>query len=221
MNIFDRARDFLFPKHEEAPADPAERAKRLIEQDRNRIGEFGGHIADVISELKRLQIERRPLQFEVDKWERMKGVAVTVNDEGSLRQAVENRMAAQRKLEAIDAQITEANSLKLKLELSYREAQERIDVASGRVPLLTAQRAGAEMREHLAKADVNGTQADSAEGAVAALEADVVGQQAHAAAYEQMAVGTTAGAGRVAEHAVDVNAVDAEVQAAIAAANGK
>ena len=221
MSIFDKARDFLFPKHEEAPVDATERAHRLIEQDKKRIGEFGGHIADVIAELKRLQAERPPLQADVDKWERLKGVAAGAGDEASVRTAVVTKVAAQKKLEALDAQITEANNIKLNLELSYREAQERIDAASGKVPLLTAQRADAEMREHLAKADVNGPQAESAEGAVAALEADVVGQQAHAAAYETMAVGTVAGAGRVADHAVDVKAVDAEVQAAMAAAKGK
>jgi phage shock protein A len=219
MNILKRARLFLFPhRSEDEPIDPADRARRQVDADRVKVDEFGGHIADVIAEIKRLDYELTLLSDEVAKWGRLKGVAVATGDEAAIRQAVEKRMDAQRRLDVNSGRIAEAKLLKTQLEQSYREAVERIDAAKDRVPLLTAKRAGIDLREQLAAADVNGPQSDSAEGAVAALEEDVAGKEAHASAYEQMAAGTAAGASRVADHTLDAKAVDDEVQAALTAA---
>jgi len=221
MSILDRAREFLTGHKKEqksAPVDPVKMAKTAIERDQASIADFEGHIVDAIAELKRLEAERSPLQAEVDKWDRLKANAAAAGDEDSTRQAVEKKLVAKRRIEAVDARITEARQLRAELEDSLQEARDRLDVAAGKVPLQAAREAGAEMRERMAKSDVDGAQADTAEGAVAALGVDVTDKVAHAAAYEQMAATTAAGAGRVAERAPDVKAVDDEVKTAMAAA---
>ena len=223
MRIVDKVKSWLQPldpdmPRGDEPVDPERAAHAAIDRDQVRIGEFGGHIADVIQEIKRLEGDRTPLQAEVDKWERLKAFAASAGNEDGVRQAVEQKVLIQRRVDAVDTQLAEARSLKSELEQSYQEAQDRVAAASGKVPLLSAKQAGAEMREHLAKADVDGRASDSAEGAVAALEDHVMERGAHAAAYEEMASGTTAAAGRIAESTVDPGAVDAEVRAAMEAA---
>lgn len=223
MPILDSVRRWFRGKQEgERPTvDPSAAARGGLDDAKREVAEFVEKLADLAAELQRLEADVPALRAEVQKWERLKGLAASAGDEGSVRQAVESRMIAERKLAELEGRIEEVSDLRHELDRHRVDAQERIDRTEGRLPVLDAQRAGAHLRERMAEADVNGPLGDSSFAAVDSLEEDVQVAEARAGAMEQIAGTTAAGASRVADSAVDVSAVDAEVQAALDEAKGK
>jgi phage shock protein A len=219
MSLLDRVRKSLFGDDdvEETPTSPEDVVAEAILKDEKLIKEFRKKLGEVYALKVSMSQAIDPMKEEVEKWERMKGVAASTGDEDAVRQAVEKRVLAEREVEEQRARIKDASDLMDELQSSLEEIEDRVSAARDWVPILEARKAGAEVREHLAKMDVDGAQSDSSEGAVAAFEEDVEDAEAHSAAYQEMSSRTATGASRVVDDSVDQKAIDAEVRAALEA----
>jgi phage shock protein A len=178
MGVWQRIADFFLGRKGPAPGEELDAAIGALE---TRIRALQGKAADLARRQQALDAEMDSERREIETWTAVSQAAAASGRDPDLREAVEMRLLAQRKLDQSQAAQQAVSGVLRDLQERLARAQQQLDFAKDSRLALEARLDAARLRQQMA-GDLGGGPSD----ALKELEQAALAGEGRAAAYEKM-----------------------------------